>query len=70
MTLTQHIVPLNDLDQHQLTTRCWCHPDVENQVSPTDLKIIKHYAADLRGINEVLTGITGLDNWGVILIDV
>lgn len=41
--LVQHIVPLDDLYEHELLSTCWCCPQIDN----TDFIII-HNSADER----------------------
>lgn len=39
--LRHHVIPLDDLRQHEATMNCWCQPD-------DDGLIVQHHAADGR----------------------
>ena len=38
-----HVYPLEDLREHEITTQCWCHPEVDE-----DDEICVHNALDGR----------------------
>ena len=47
----RHVVPVDDLIEHDLSVNCWCNPKIE--VIGADLLVI-HNAADMREVLEDL----------------
>lgn len=39
-----HVVPLNDLRDHEVSTACWCHPTPDED----EPQVILHHALDQR----------------------
>ena len=42
--LDEHVIPVNDLKDHEMTQKCWCKP-TEDYVCPG---LFIHHAMDLR----------------------
>lgn len=50
-----HVVPMNDLREHDLNWDCWCSPDIELEKGP--LPIMIHHSKDKREWKEKLNKI-------------
>jgi hypothetical protein len=53
MSRTQHVIPIGDEREHDLSSWCWCCPDAE-PVGESMLYV--HHAVDLREAYEQATG--------------
>ena len=45
-----HVLPINDLKEHEKTMDCWCNPEIQHDLPPY---VIVHNAADRREEREV-----------------
>lgn len=48
-----HVMPINDIREHQSEMSCWCRP----QVDVDDDEVVVHNSADMREENENPTGV-------------
>jgi len=47
-----HVMPLNDLREHEETRDCWCHPDCLREPYEEADIVVVHQAADGRELIE------------------
>lgn len=49
---TIHIVPSNDIKEHELTSMCWCNPETDKHLNYVEHKVFSdEYPEEERDIN-------------------
>lgn len=67
-----HVIPVNDLRQHELSRECWCIPSVQTRFTnlldpPMQEAIVTHNALDCREKSEeVSTASVSVGGWKVL----
>lgn len=51
MTDDLHVLPVNDLREHEETRDCWCHPDLTREDKYATVVVV-HHAEDGRELVE------------------
>ena len=47
-----HVLPVNDLREHDETRTCWCQPDLTEVSGPRRVVVVVHHALDGRELVE------------------
>lgn len=47
-----HVLPIDDLREHEETRACWCHPTLEEVDGDPDAVVVVHNSADGRELVE------------------
>lgn len=48
----QHVIPINDLKEHEGISTCWCKPKIEDYSVSGGMKLVIHNALDGRELVE------------------